>query len=119
MAVDSALRERSGRREDDLLAVFDFFGDWLDQAVTQAHASPGPQPALRGATGSDCLADASARLAELAGRAGLQDPEGFARSLHILLHGLDISAAEGEPRAAGHARRIAALLVQEHLRTLP
>jgi hypothetical protein len=54
------------------------------------------------------------QIAELAESAGLNDPHDFAWSIHILLKGAIVAAAEGDSRAAGRAKIMAKLLMDHH-----
>ncbi|HET8822237.1 MAG TPA: hypothetical protein VFM57_11870 [Thermoleophilaceae bacterium] len=53
-------------------------------------------------------------MARLADEAALRDPESFARSLHILMKGSIVSAAEGDVDSARRARSMAAVLIEQH-----
>ena len=50
-------------------------------------------------------------IAELAGEAGIADPEGFAPKWHILMKGSIVSVGEGDVLAARRAREVGALLL--------
>lgn len=54
------------------------------------------------------------QIAELAESAGLDNPNDFAWSIHILIKGAIVAAAEGDPRAAARAKDMAALLMNNH-----
>ena len=60
------------------------------------------------------LASIRSVVSRLAEEAALRDPEAFARSLHILMKGSIVSAAEGDAEAAQRARSMAALLIEQH-----
>ena len=50
----------------------------------------------------------------LAEEAGLREPEGFARSWHILMKGSIVQASEGDVDAAKRAQRMARALIESY-----
>ena len=54
-------------------------------------------------------------VARLAAEAGVADPEGFARTRHILMKGSIVAAGEGDRDAARRARELGALLLRREL----
>ena len=54
-------------------------------------------------------------LQDLAGQAGVGDPERFARQWHILMKGSIVAAQEGDQEAAGRARELGRLLLEHEL----
>lgn len=113
-AVDAAARH-TGAPGPGLLAVFD---EWFRQGPAQARSllhvmiEMGPGSPL-GQAAIARLARIRDQLAGLAREGNLADPEGFARSCQILLHGSVIAAAEGDPHAPERTRHLAALLLAE------
>jgi hypothetical protein len=60
------------------------------------------------------LANIRSFVADLADRAGLREPDAFARQWHILMKGSIMAAHEGDRAAAGRAREIGVLLLRSH-----
>jgi hypothetical protein len=54
----------------------------------------------------------------LAEQAGLDRPEDFARSWHILMKGAIVSASEGDTQAANRAQEMAGWLIEHHSRRI-
>jgi hypothetical protein len=52
-------------------------------------------------------------LRKLAGEAGIEDTDGFARTFHILMKGSIVSAAEGDVDAAKRAQGVARLVIEQ------
>jgi hypothetical protein len=73
----------------------------------------GPQHAV-GQASVRYLANIRSILRRLAEEAGLQDPEAFAHSWHILMKGSIVAASEGDLDAARRAQRMGRLLIEEH-----
>lgn len=117
-AIDTAVARHRGSDTPALLAVFDVFDEWFRQGTVEVSSflhvlmEMGPTHRL-GRASLDYLSRTRDQLADLAREAGLDDPEGFAWSCHILLKGSIVAAAEGDPRAAERARHMAALLIAD------
>ena len=60
------------------------------------------------------LAEIRSFLSDLAGQAGIADPDAFARQWHILMKGSIVAAAEGDADAAARARELGSLLLERH-----
>lgn len=118
-AIEAAVARRGTRSSDALLAIFDVFDDWFRQGTLQASAflhvmvEMGAQHPL-GRASMGYLQKTRDQIAALAEAAGLEDPEDFAWSIHILIKGALVAAAEGDEHAAARARTMAALLVDDH-----
>lgn len=114
--VEAGARQRGTTPEGRLLAVFEVFDEWfrrddfeactfinvlleLGRAHPVGHASAVYLERIRGI------------VTVLAKEARLERPEEFARSMHILMKGSIISAAEGDQDAALRARDMAELLI--------
>jgi AcrR family transcriptional regulator len=114
-------RRRGATPEEQLLAIFDVFGEWFRRDDFEACTfinmllEMGPQhPA-----GQACvtyLENIRTVVGGLAEQAGLRDPESFARSMHILMKGSIVSATEGDADAAKRGQAMARLLIAEHRR---
>ncbi|WP_115786900.1 TetR/AcrR family transcriptional regulator [Arthrobacter silvisoli] len=114
-------RSRGSTPTQQLLAIFDVFGDWFSRDDFEACSfinvllEMGPGHPL-GQASIDYLARIREHVQALAEEAGLARPGEFARSWHILMKGSIISAAEGDTHAAARAREMAAWLIEHHQR---
>ncbi|MEW1808849.1 TetR/AcrR family transcriptional regulator [Pseudarthrobacter sp. NPDC080039] len=122
MTVEGIIADTGRRTEDPidrLLAIFDVLDGWFRQDDFQACAfvstmlEMGPAHSL-GIASIDYLAQVRAFIRALAVEAGLEQPDVFARSCHILTKGSIISAVEGDREAAVFAKRMAASLIRDH-----
>lgn len=122
MTVEAIIAETARLAESPtgrLLAVFDVLDGWFRQDDFQACAfvstmlEMGPTHPL-GLASIDYLAQVRAFMRALAVEAGLEQPDVFARSCHILTKGSIISAVEGDQEAAVFAKRMAAFLIRDH-----
>ena len=117
-AIEAAVRRHESSDTPALLSVFDVFDEWFRQGSSEVSSflhvmmEMGPDHPL-GRASMDYLARTREQLADLARAAGIDDPEGFAWSCHILLKGSIVAAAEGDAHAAERARRMAALLIAD------
>ena len=106
---------------EQLLAIFDVFGDWFLRDDFEACSfinillEMGPAHPL-GQASIDYLARISGHVQALAEQAGLDRPEDFARSWHILMKGSIVSATEGDTQAAKRAQQMAGWLIEHHRR---
>ena len=111
---------RGATPEQQLLAIFDLFGEWF---ATEDYEGCSFINVLleigdsRHPVGQACTA-AFQRLrtviSGLAAEAGLRDTEEFALSWHILMKGSIVQAAEGDPDAARRAQTMGRLLIDHH-----
>lgn len=112
-------RRRGGTPAEQLLAIFDVFGDWFRRDDFEACSfinillEMGAKHPL-GRASIDYLARIRGHVQQLAGEAGLRDTEDFSRSWHILMKGSIISAAEGDADAAKRAQAMARTLIEQH-----
>lgn len=118
------LRAESQRRgqtpQAQLLAIFDIFGEWFQEAdfegcafLTTMLEVNDPCSVVHQASVTH-LANIRRYLAELAEQAGVEDVDAFARQWHILMKGSILAAHEGDVDAASRARRMGELLLQVH-----
>lgn len=120
-AMDAALAGCPPGSAAAVLAVFDVFEDWFRQGDVQVGAflrvmmEMGPEHPL-GRAGRRYLELTRRQVADLAGAAGMEDPEGVAWSLEVLIQGAIVAHAGGDPHAADRARRMGALLMEGRLR---
>lgn len=112
-------RKRSGDPTAQLLTIFDVLDGWFRRDDFQACAfvstmlEMGPTHPL-GQASMSYLAQVRAFMRTLAEEAGLDHPDVFARSCHILTKGSIISAVEGDREAAVLAKRMAVSLISDH-----
>ena len=112
-------RRRGNTPTEQLLAIFDVFGDWFRRDDFEACSfinillEMGANHPL-GRASIDYLAKIRGHVRQLAEEAGLRDPEDFSRSWHILMKGSIISATEGDVDASKRAQRMARMLIEDH-----
>ena len=117
--VEAEARRRGATPEEQLLAIFDVFGEWFARDdfegcsfINVLLELGATHPA--GAASVQHLETIRAVVATLATEARLRDPEAFARSWHILMKGSIIQAAEGDRDAAQRAQEMARALIERH-----
>ncbi len=103
---------------EQLLAIFDVFGEWFRKPdfegcsfINVLLEYPDASHPLHRAAAA-YLANIRQFLQELAGRAGVRDPESFARQWHILMKGSIVAAGEGDREAARRAQDMGRLLLE-------
>lgn len=112
-------RKSSGDPIAQLLRIFDVLDGWFRRDDFQACAfvstmlEMGPTHPL-GEASMSYLAQVRAFMRTLGEEAGLDQPDVFARSCHILTKGSIISAVEGDREAAVLAKRMAVSLISGH-----
>ncbi|MFQ6155910.1 TetR/AcrR family transcriptional regulator [Micrococcus luteus] len=105
--------------DDALLAAFNVLDDWFSRGAAEVNTflhvmiEFGAEHPL-GQAAMAHLAAIRERLAALADAAGLDDPDGFAWSFHILTKGAMVASIEGDQRAALRARNLARVLIDLH-----
>lgn len=118
-AIVSQARLRGTTPTEQLLAIFDVFGDWFLRDDFEACSfinvllEMGPAHPL-GKASIDYLAKIRGHVQALAEEAGLQRTEEFSRSWHILMKGSIVSATEGDAGAAKRAQQMAGWLIEHH-----
>jgi AcrR family transcriptional regulator len=116
------LQAEAARRAADpgeqLLAIFDVFDGWFREPEFEGCSfinvmleHPDPSHPLHQAA-ADYLAEIRAFLERLARRAGVKEPEPFARQWHILMKGSIVAAGEGDHDAALRAKAVGRLLLE-------
>ncbi|MFF1384535.1 TetR/AcrR family transcriptional regulator [Arthrobacter sp. NPDC058288] len=111
-------RRRGETPTEQLLAIFDVFGDWFRRDDFEACSfinillEMGANHPL-GRASIDYLARIRGHVQQLAEEAGLRDTEDFSRSWHILMKGSIISATEGDADAAKRAQEMARTLIEQ------
>jgi len=117
--VETEARRRGSGPEEQLLAIFDAFDEWFRRDDFEACSfinvllELGPQHAA-GSASVQHLENIRSIVRGLAEKAGLRDPDSFARSWHILMKGSIIAAAEGDVEAAQRAQSMARSLIDDH-----
>jgi AcrR family transcriptional regulator len=119
--VEAEARRRGSTPEEQLLAIFDVFGEWFRRDdfegcsfINVLLEMGTSHPA--GSASAKYLENIRTVVARLASEAGLRRPELFARSWHILMKGSIVQAAEGDVDAAKIAQAMARLLIEQHRR---
>ena len=118
--VEARSAARASDPEGQLLAMFDVFDDWFahhEDFEACSFINVLLEMGARHPVGAACvrhLANIRGIVSARAEAAGLSDPDGFARSWHILMKGSIISAAEGDVRAAQRAKALAHMLIEAH-----
>jgi len=119
--LEGEVTQRANDPKSRLLAIFDVFDGWFHRDdfegcsfINVMLEHPGPEHPLH-VESSAYLQRIRDFLAELAGRAGIGEPETFAREWHILMKGSIVAAGEGDRDAARRAQRIGALLLRDAL----
>jgi AcrR family transcriptional regulator len=115
--LEREVEARASDPAERLLAIFDVFDEWFQRPDFEGCAfinvlleTADPAHDLHRAC-TDYLANIRAFLEALAGEAGVEDPEGFARQWHILMKGSIVAAGEGDRWAARRAQEIGSLLL--------
>lgn len=117
-AIEEAIAHAHGP-DDALLAAFNVLDDWFSRGAAEVNTflhvviEFGPNHPL-GRAAMEHLVAIRGRLAALAAAAGLNDPEGFAWSFHILTKGAMVASIEGDHKAAARARSLARALIDLH-----
>ena len=118
--VEAGARERGATAEERLLAIFDVFHDWFQLndfegcSFVKVLLETADRDHPVGAASVRYLENIRTIVRELAEKAELRDPDGFALSLHILMKGAIVQAAEGDREAARRAKAMAQLLLDQH-----
>ena len=89
----------------------DFDGCAFVNVVLEYDDRGSPPPAPQ-ASGTSRTSGCSSR--ELAGAAGIEDTDAFARQWHILMKGSIVAAAEGDAHAGARAQEMGNLLLARH-----
>lgn len=116
--VGRTSQERGSTPEERLLAIFDVFDEWFHSrdefdacSFVNVLLEMGADHPL-GQASIAHLDTVREIVRSRAGEAGFGDPEGFARSFHILMKGSIITAAAGDIDAARRAKVMARSLIE-------
>jgi len=117
--LETEAKRRGSTPEEQLLAIFDVFGEWFrrDDFEACAFINVLLEMGTDHSAGKACvghLEHIRAIVSGLAEEAGLRDADSFARSYHILMKGSIVSAAEGDVEAAQRGKSMARLLIDQH-----
>jgi AcrR family transcriptional regulator len=115
--LEAETQRRGATPQEQLLAVFDVFGEWFSEPdfagcaflTTMIEVNDPAHPVHRATVAY--LANVRSYLSRLAGEAGISDADGFARKWHILMKGAILAAQEGDRDAAARAREVGELLL--------
>jgi len=117
--VEAEARRRGSTPEEQLLAIFDLFGEWFQREdfegcsfINVLLEMGSEHPAGRASVRH--LENIRTVVRTLAEEAGLRDADSFARSWHILMKGSIVQAVEGDLEAARRAQDLARLLIDQH-----
>jgi AcrR family transcriptional regulator len=114
--IASKALARDGSARDQLLAVFDLFDEWFHRGdyagdpFVNILLEMGPEHSL-GRASIMYLSNERDTIRKHAEHAGLEDPEGLARSLQILMKGAIVGARMGDREAAHCAKEMAGWLI--------
>lgn len=117
--VEAEAVRRGGSPAEQLLAIFDVFDDWFQEADFEACSfinvllEMGPHHPL-GRASIQYLENIRTIVRRLGEEAGVRDPIDFAHSWHVLMKGSIIAAAEGDLQAARRAKVMARSLLDAH-----
>lgn len=117
--LETEAKRRGATPEEQLLAIFDVFGEWFRRKDFEACSfinvllEMGPEHSA-GKASVVYLQNIRAIVRGLADEAGLRDPGSVAHSLHILMKGSIVAASEGDMEAAQRGQSMARLLIEEH-----
>lgn len=115
--VRAQARERGDTPAQQLLAIFEIFGEWFAREDFEGCAfitsllefDDRADPVRQACVGH--LANIRAFVCELADAAGVADPQRFAAQWHILMKGSIVARHEGDRDAAAKARELGVLLL--------
>jgi len=118
--VEDEARRRGSTPEERLLAIFDLFDEWFHRSDFEGCSFISVLLEVRdldhpvGRACASHLENIRTVVCTLAEEAGLREPEGFARSWHILMKGSIVQASEGDVDAAKRAQRMARALIESY-----
>jgi AcrR family transcriptional regulator len=118
--VEAEARRRGDTPEEQLLAIFDLFDEWFQRddfegcSFINVLLETNDRTTPIGKASAVHLANIRAIVHGLAEEAGLDDPDRFAHSWHILMKGSIVAAGEGDREAAKRAQAMGRLLIAQH-----
>lgn len=118
--VEAEARRRGETPEEQLLAIFDLFGEWFQKddfegcSFINILLEMNDRETAIGKASADHLTNIRSIIRTLAAEAELRDPYQFAHSWHILMKGSIVAAGEGDREAAMRAQAMGRLLIEQH-----
>jgi AcrR family transcriptional regulator len=118
--VEAEARRRGDTPEEQLLAIFDLFDEWFQRddfegcSFINVLLEMNDRRTTLGSASAVYLANIRTIVRGLAGEAGLDQPDQFAHSWHILMKGSIVAAGEGDREAAKRAQAMGRLLIAQH-----
>jgi AcrR family transcriptional regulator len=118
--VEAEARRRGDTPEEQLLAIFDLFDEWFRRddfegcSFINVLLEVNDRKTAIGKASAVHLANIRAIVRGLAEEAGLDEPDQFAHSWHILMKGSIVAAGEGDREAARRAQAMGRLLIGQH-----
>jgi AcrR family transcriptional regulator len=115
-------RRRGSTPRERLLAIFDVFDDWFHRddfegcSFINVLLEMGDLDSPLGKASAAHLEYIRSVVGTLAEEAGVQDPEAFAHSWHILMKGSIVAAGEGDELAGQRARAMGEDLLDRYMR---
>ena len=119
--VEAEARNRGATARERLLAIFDVFDEWFQRddfegcSFINVLVEVGDLDDPVGRASADHLQTIRSVVRTMAEEAGVEDPEGFAHSWHILMKGSIVAAGEGDREAAKRAKVMAESLLDRAL----
>ena len=115
--LQETVKERAATPAQQLLAIFDVFGEWFAREDFEGCSFINVMLELDD-PGSPVRRESVRQLSEIRGfigglakEAGVQEADAFARQWHILMKGSIVAAAEGDHEAGTRARELGGLLL--------
>ena len=117
--IEAEAKRRGATPEEQLLAIFDVFGEWFRREDFEGCSFINTLLEMRarhpaGKASIHHLDNVRSLVRHLAEEAGLPDTDSFAQSFQILMEGSIVSAARGDFDAAHRARAMARSLIDQH-----
>jgi AcrR family transcriptional regulator len=123
--VEEEARRRGSTPRERLLAIFDVFDDWFHRddfegcSFINVLLEMGDLDSPLGKASATHLEYIRSVVGTLAEEAGVQEPEAFAHSWHILMKGSIVAAGEGDELAAKRAQAMGEDLLDRFIRVTP
>jgi AcrR family transcriptional regulator len=117
--IEAEAKRRGATPEEQLLAIFDVFGEWFRREDFEGCSFINTLLEMRarhpaGKASIHHLDNIRSLVRHLAEEAGLPDADSFAQSFQILMEGSIVSAARGDFDAAHRATAMARSLIDQH-----
>jgi AcrR family transcriptional regulator len=118
--VEAEARRRGDTPEEQLLSIFDIFDEWFRRddfegcSFINILLEMNDRETAIGKASVGHLANIRSIIRRLATEAGLENPDQFAHSWHILMKGSIVAAGEGDREAARRAQVMGRLLIAQY-----